>query len=170
MQESILGEFFLRQYTRGLYSHLREYRKIFLRSNFPHISHIWRGVHVGANTCRACIRTRANTGKYSWGIIYVLVSFQGVTFPGTTRRLIRQEAYMSCVPRITPDRLSGVTGQPDPSKKSLAKSLCLCAFCLPELLLKLTVIGSNPCCKQAEVCQSPVEIDKHLPNISHRAT
>ena len=30
----------------GLYSHSREYRRIFLRSNFPHISHIWGGVHV----------------------------------------------------------------------------------------------------------------------------
>ena len=40
--------------------------KIFLGNNFV------------ANTCGTCIRTRANTGKYSWRIIYVLVSCQGV--------------------------------------------------------------------------------------------
>ena len=69
----------MRQYMRRLYSHSREHRKIFLRSYFPHVSHIWEGgVHFSANTCRACIRTRANTGKYSWGIIYVVVSGQGV--------------------------------------------------------------------------------------------
>ena len=39
------------------------YRKIFLRDHFPHISQILEGIHFGANTCRACIRTRANTGK-----------------------------------------------------------------------------------------------------------
>ena len=27
--------------------------------------------HFFANTGRACIHTRANTGKYSWGIVYV---------------------------------------------------------------------------------------------------
>ena len=63
---------------RGLYSHSREYRKIFLRSHFLHIRQIPEGNDSGAYTCRACIRTRANTGKYSWGIIYVLVSCQGV--------------------------------------------------------------------------------------------
>ena len=36
------------------------------------------GINFGANTRGACIRTRANTGKYSWQIIYVLVSCQGV--------------------------------------------------------------------------------------------
>ena len=63
---------------RGLYSHSRKYRKIFWRDHFPHISQILEGIHFGANTCRACIRTRANTGKHSWGTIYVLVSCQGV--------------------------------------------------------------------------------------------
>ena len=48
---------------RGLYSHPREYRNIFLRDHSPHISQINEGIHSGANTCRACIRTRANTGK-----------------------------------------------------------------------------------------------------------
>ena len=54
---------------RGLYSHSREYRKIFSRSYCPNISHIWEGIHFGGNTCRACIRTCANTGKYSWGLL-----------------------------------------------------------------------------------------------------
>ena len=68
----------MREYMRGLYLHSREYRKIFLRSHFLHISQILEGNYFGAYTCRACIRTHANTGKYSWGIIYVLVSCQGV--------------------------------------------------------------------------------------------
>ena len=37
-------------------------------------------INFGANTCGACIRAQANTGKYSWRIIYVLVSCQGVIF------------------------------------------------------------------------------------------
>ena len=41
-------------------------------------SQILEEIHFGANRCRACIRTRANTGKKSWRIIYVLVSCQGV--------------------------------------------------------------------------------------------
>ena len=61
------------------FSHSREYRKIFLREHFPHISQILEGIHLGANTCRACIRTRASTGNNSWQIIYVLVSCQGVS-------------------------------------------------------------------------------------------
>ena len=63
MQEKILGELIFREYMRGLYSHLREYRKIFLRSRFLHISQILEGNYLRAYTCRACIRTRANTGK-----------------------------------------------------------------------------------------------------------
>ena len=31
--------------------------------SFPHISQILEGIHIGANTRRACIRTSANTGK-----------------------------------------------------------------------------------------------------------
>ena len=49
-----------------------------MRNHSPHIGQILEGIHFGANTCRACIRTRANTGNYSWRIIYVLVSCQGV--------------------------------------------------------------------------------------------
>ena len=49
-----------------------------MRDPFPHVSQLLDGLHLGANTCRACIRTPANTGKYSWRIIYVLVSRQGV--------------------------------------------------------------------------------------------
>ena len=39
---------------------------------------IFWGINFGANTCGTCIHTRANTGKYSWRIIHVLVSCQGV--------------------------------------------------------------------------------------------
>ena len=49
-----------------------------MRSHLLHISQIFEGNYFGAYTCRACIRTRTNTGKYLWGIIYVLVSCQGV--------------------------------------------------------------------------------------------
>ena len=41
------------------------------------VCEILGGIHLCANTCRVCIRTPANTGKYSWHIIYVLVSCQG---------------------------------------------------------------------------------------------
>ena len=71
---------------RGLYSHSREYRKIFLRRYFPSILINSQGNSLGANTCRACIRTRANTGKYSWRIIYVFVSCQGVIKGGVCKR------------------------------------------------------------------------------------
>ena len=74
------GIVFLCECMRGLYSHSREYRKIFLRNHFPHIGQLHDGIHLGANTCRACIRTPANTGKYSWRTIYALVSCQGVSF------------------------------------------------------------------------------------------
>ena len=79
---------------RGLYSHSREYRKIFWRHHFPHISEILEGLNVGANTCRACIRTRANTGKKSWRIIYVLVSCQGVLRGNLLPRIIVLELMM----------------------------------------------------------------------------
>ena len=75
------GIHFLCEYMRGLCSHSRECRKIFLRDHFPHISSFLDGLHFGANTCRACTRIRANTGKKSWRIIYVLVSCQGAITP-----------------------------------------------------------------------------------------
>ena len=52
---------FLRKCMRGLYSHSCEYRKSVLRDHLPHISQNLERIHFGANTCRACIRTRANT-------------------------------------------------------------------------------------------------------------
>ena len=63
MQEMFLGNLFLCECMRGLSSHSREYRKIFLANHFPQISQILEGIHFGANTCRACICTRANAGK-----------------------------------------------------------------------------------------------------------
>ena len=61
----------MRECMPGLYSHSREQRKILLRDHFLHISQILEGIRFGVNTCRACIRTGANTGKNSWRIIYV---------------------------------------------------------------------------------------------------
>ena len=78
MQEKILRELIFARIHAGPVFASREYRKIFPRDHFPHVSQILEGSHFGANTCRACIRTCANTGKYFWGIIYVLVSCQGV--------------------------------------------------------------------------------------------
>ena len=46
----------------------REYRKIFVRKCSPYICQILGGIHVGANTGRSYIRTRANTGQNSWRI------------------------------------------------------------------------------------------------------
>ena len=33
-----------------------------------------RGIHFSANTCGACIRTRANTGKYFRGVIFCILA------------------------------------------------------------------------------------------------
>ena len=47
------------------------------------------GVHFGANTCRACIRTRANTGKCSRGLFWkisVLLVFQRTPWGGGKKR------------------------------------------------------------------------------------
>ena len=79
MQEKILGELiFPRLHAGPVFALARIQEKIFLRSHFLRVSQILEGNYFGAYTCRACICTRANTGKYSWGIIYVLVSCQGV--------------------------------------------------------------------------------------------
>ena len=67
MQEKILGELIFARIHAGPVFASREYRKIFLRDHFPHISQILEGSHFGANTCRACIRTCANTGKIFLG-------------------------------------------------------------------------------------------------------
>ena len=77
-RKKFLGNQSFRECMRGLYSHSRNYRKLFLGSHLLRISQIFEGNYFGAYTCRACIRTRANTGKYFWGIIYVLVSCQAV--------------------------------------------------------------------------------------------
>ena len=71
--QNFLGYSFLHQYTRRLYWHSRECRKLFLViiCRICHICPILEGIHVGANQCRVCIRTRANTGKHSWQIVYV---------------------------------------------------------------------------------------------------
>ena len=58
-----LGELMFARMHAGPVFTLARIQKIFSRTHFPKISHILEGTHVGANTCRACIRTRANTGK-----------------------------------------------------------------------------------------------------------
>ena len=58
MQDSIVGELiFARIHVGTVFALAR------IQDMFPHISHILEGIQFGANTCRACIRTRANTGK-----------------------------------------------------------------------------------------------------------
>ena len=52
-----------------------------LEESFPHISQILEGIHFGANACRACIRTRANTGNNSWQVYFVLLSCQQAHLP-----------------------------------------------------------------------------------------
>ena len=124
-----LGELIVARIHAGpVFALARIQENIFEGSFSANISQILEGIHFGANTCRACIRTRANTGKtswpggrcpidsdfqknparyrfeiaviriaggyffsvaistisstagkYSWRIIYVLVSYQGVT-------------------------------------------------------------------------------------------
>ena len=81
MQEKFLGELiFARIHAAPVFAlaRIQENSLVFRGAIFLISRQFWGGVHFGANTCRACIRTRANTGKYSWGIIYVLVSCQVV--------------------------------------------------------------------------------------------
>ena len=67
----ILGELIFARIQAGpVFALTRIQENICLRSHFPHVSQILEGLPFGADTCRACIRTRANTGKYSWRIIY----------------------------------------------------------------------------------------------------
>ena len=94
MQEKNLGELiFSRIHAGPVFALAQIQENIFLRSHFLHISQILEGNYFGAYTCRACIRTRANTGKYSWRIIYVLVSCQGVSAcgPNSNWNLLRTE-------------------------------------------------------------------------------
>ena len=49
----------------------------FTRPWWQYVNCFWR-INYGANTRGACICTQANTGNYSWRIIYVLVSYQAV--------------------------------------------------------------------------------------------
>ena len=80
MQEKILGELIFARIHAGPVFALARIQENILRNHFPHICRLLGGIHLGANTCRACIRTPANTGKYFWRIIYVLVSCQGLSF------------------------------------------------------------------------------------------
>ena len=55
------------------------------------------GINFCANTCGACIRTRANTGKYSWQIIYVLVLRQGLYFVEATKQSLCKTNSLACL-------------------------------------------------------------------------
>ena len=52
---------------------LARIQNFFMRDHSPHMSQILEGIQLGANTCRACVRTLANTGRNSGRIIYILV-------------------------------------------------------------------------------------------------
>ena len=78
MQEKFLGELIFSRIDAGPVFALARIQENIFEESFLHLSQILEGNYFGAYTCRACIRTRANTGKYFWGIIYVLVSCQGV--------------------------------------------------------------------------------------------
>ena len=58
---------------RGLYSHSREYRKIFLRNDCPDILQL-----LGGNSYRCEYMLRLEYRKNSRRIIYVLVSYQAL--------------------------------------------------------------------------------------------
>ena len=60
-KERNLGESIFARLHAGPVFALARLQDIFLINNFPHNSQILEGIHLGANTCRACIRTRANT-------------------------------------------------------------------------------------------------------------
>ena len=64
MPELILGELsFARMHAEPVFA-LAQVQKIVLRNHFPHLGEILGGIHFGANTCRACIRTFANTEQF----------------------------------------------------------------------------------------------------------
>ena len=68
-------------FCANTHSHSCEYRrKMFLRNYSRCVCQILGGTHCGAKTCRACIRIRANRGRISWQIMYVLVSCQGIDY------------------------------------------------------------------------------------------
>ena len=78
MQEKILGELIFPRIHAGPVFALARIQENIVEESFSAYEPNFERNYFGAYTCRACIRTRANTGEYSWGIIYVLVSCQGV--------------------------------------------------------------------------------------------
>ena len=79
MQEKYPREFILFFFACGACSpHSRQHRKIVPKNNFQIFCRNFGGIHFGANTCCACIRTRANTGTKILVNYLVLVSCQGV--------------------------------------------------------------------------------------------
>ena len=81
LQDKILSEVIFGRIHAGPVFALARYRKTVLRNHVPHLIQVLEEIHVGANTCRARVLPHAVTGKYSWRIICVLVSCQGVISP-----------------------------------------------------------------------------------------
>ena len=107
--------YFRRAQIRWVIWRSSKYRKLFFRNHFPHISQIVERIHFGAYTWFSCIRTLANTGKYSWRIIYVLVSCQGV-FSSWPRGSAGVQRY-GCILRTAANHLGEIPqklGAPDP--------------------------------------------------------
>ena len=63
MQDVFLGGLSFARIHAGPTFTLARIQETLLRSYFAHICQILGGIHFGANTSRACTRTRANTGK-----------------------------------------------------------------------------------------------------------
>ena len=108
MKVKILRNSFLHEYMRGLYSHSREYRELLLRKYFRNMYlHLFPLHLYGYSSCihtpqvpihtnmfgELISVTRANTGKHSWRMIYVLVSCQGVVFFCESIRAARQAKF-----------------------------------------------------------------------------
>ena len=60
-------------FKRALYLHSRENKKMFPRRYIPHkyLLSSWGQIHLGANTCRACIRTRAQIQEETPGELFM---------------------------------------------------------------------------------------------------
>ena len=79
MQEKFLRELMFARIHAGPVFASREYRKIFLRDHFPHISQVLERIHFGREYMLRLYSHLREYRKYFWGIIFrILVSCQGV--------------------------------------------------------------------------------------------
>ena len=69
-----------RPWTNTIYRSQNDYTNIFIIWELPpgtkpiHAGKTSWGINFCANTCGVCIGTRANTGKYFWGIIFRILA------------------------------------------------------------------------------------------------